>query len=224
MKSTSNSDPRKWYQRRRPYWLKPPAFIKRMYPEDVVWSMPQHPDKIYLTFDDGPIPTVTQDVLDILRHFDVKATFFCIGDNVRKHPAVFERLQEEGHDIGNHSYNHMNGWKTNRYTYVSNVLKAGQIIESQLFRPPYGRISPLQAKILGKKFKIIMWSLLSGDFDPRLTAADCSQILQKGTKGGDIVVFHDSIKAKARLLHSLPYFIEEQLKKGRKFELLKNDL
>jgi len=210
----------KWPTAKRLYWVKPPSFLRRMYGNNVLWELPQHPNTLFLTFDDGPVPEATPEVLRILNDFGIKATFFSVGDNVRKHPKLYEQILSEGHLSGNHTHNHLNGWKTGNYSYIANILESKKYINSTLFRPPYGHISPHQVKILKKHFKIIMWSLLSADFDIRLTANDCINILEKYTKGGQIIVFHDNPKAKARLLKALPVFIEEQLKKGLTFETL----
>lgn len=227
MKNTTNriiEGNRKWYERRRLYWVKTPSFLRRMHGNNVIWSLPHQPDKLFITFDDGPVPSITGEVLRILGEYDVKATFFCVGDNVRRHPDTYEKILENGHLTGNHTFNHLNGWKTNNYHYIANTLKAKKYIDSPLFRPPYGKISPLQAKAIGRKFKIIMWSLLSADFDNKQSPEDCFRVLEKHTQGGSIVVFHDSLKARARLLKILPAFIEDQLKKGFIFETLNEQI
>jgi peptidoglycan/xylan/chitin deacetylase (PgdA/CDA1 family) len=163
---------------------------------------------VYLTFDDGPIPEATPLVLDILKQYNAKATFFCVGDNVRKHPAIYQRIMNEGHSVGNHTYNHVDGWKTLLKEYLENVEKCATLVDSKLFRPPYGRIGLKQFNSLKKKYKIVLWDLLSMDYDPVLGAEDCFKIVEKNTRKGSIIVFHDSIKAKEKIPRLLPKTLE----------------
>jgi peptidoglycan-N-acetylglucosamine deacetylase len=178
---------------------------------------------IFLTFDDGPIPIVTPFVLNILKKYNAKATFFCIGDNIRKHPDIFEQVKNEGHAIGNHTYNHLNGWKTDDKTYLDNFFKADELIGGSLFRPPYGRIKRSQIKLLKETkpgLEIVMWSVLSGDFDIGLAPEKCLDNVLKHTVGGDIVLFHDSVKARDRIEYALPRAIEYWTGKGYSFASL----
>lgn len=164
---------------------------------------------VYLTFDDGPHPTATPFVLDQLEHYKAKATFFCIGKNVIEQPAIYERIVKEGHAVGNHTHNHLRGWKTKAKDYVENTLQAAKFIESKLFRPPYGRITGVQAnKLHDMGFRIIMWSLLSADFDVDLDPKRCLENVVFHLKPGDIVVFHDSQKAWERMSYALPRVLE----------------
>ncbi len=202
-----------------------PRFIQRLYPERI-WAFSHKEKSIYLTFDDGPIPEVTPWILDELKKYNAKATFFCIGENIQKHPEIFRRILAEGHSVGNHTFNHLNGWKTETSEYIDNVLKCENIINAEfinrqsaignrkLFRPPYGRITSKQAKILHKKdFKIIMWDVLSYDFYASVSEEKCLQNVLENMKAGSIVVFHDSLKAEKNLRYVLPkvlWFIEEK--------------
>lgn len=170
----------------------------------LTWRIPDAKKEVYLTFDDGPTPEITDAVLKILEENRAKATFFGIGKNVEQHPEIWERVKAAGHAIGHHSYSHMNGWKVPREAYFEDVKKAAEIIDSPLFRPPYGRISPRKAKSLSKSYRIIMWSIISGDFDQSIDSAQCTKNVIKNLRPGDIVVFHDSVKAWPRLKDTLP--------------------
>nr|BFF39532.1 polysaccharide deacetylase family protein [Tenacibaculum mesophilum] len=180
--------------------------------------------EIFLTFDDGPIPKVTEFVLDQLHLFNAKATFFCIGDNIRKYPAVFSRIINEGHSVGNHTFNHLNGWKNSNTTYINNINKCENLLSHQktkLFRPPYGKIKRKQAKqLLANGYKIIMWDVLSADFDPTITKEKCLQNVLRNVENGSIIVFHDSIKASDKLYYVLPKVLEEFSLQGYKFKAI----
>lgn len=176
----------------------------RRYYNRFIWNF--HPDSksIYLTFDDGPIPGPTDFVLEQLEKYNAKATFFCIGDNVKKNPDLFQKLIHNGHRIGNHSHNHLNGWQHNTNDYVENVRNAEEFISSDIFRPPYGRIKKQQANILIEKYRIIMWDVLSCDYDKNVSPDQCYLNVVKNIRPGSIVVFHDSLKAFKNLEYSLP--------------------
>jgi peptidoglycan/xylan/chitin deacetylase (PgdA/CDA1 family) len=204
------------------YLVKTPWLLKQFY-SNMIWNKSRKRHSIYVTFDDGPIPFVTPYVLNILKQYNAKATFFCIGDNVRKHPDVFEQVKNAGHSIGNHTFNHLKGWKTDNKTYVENFLKADELLHAGLFRPPYGRIKKSQAKLIRKAkpgAKIIMWDVLSGDFDTELKPETCLQHVLRYTRNGSIIVFHDSLKAYDRLEYVLPRAMEEWSKRGYEFGLL----
>lgn len=201
---------------------KTPWLVKKLYP-NLIWNMSPESRCIYLTFDDGPIPIVTPFVLNILKLYDAKATFFCIGDNVSKHPEVFEQLKNEGHAIGSHTYNHLNGWDTDDETYLDNFTRADKLTNTNLFRPPYGRIKKSQIKQLKAikpKLDIIMWSVLSRDYDQTLDPEKCLENVLKHTKAGDIVLFHDSLKARERMEYALPRALEYWSGKGYEFKAL----
>ncbi len=189
----------------------------------MVWNKSRADKVIYLTFDDGPIPDVTDFVLKTLNSFNVKATFFCIGDNITKHPAIFERVISAGHQIGNHTFNHLKGWKTDDQTYVQNMQQCQQLTRSHLFRPPYGRIKKSQVKRIKTLFpniQIIMWDVLSGDFDSALSPENCYKNVVKHTGNGSIIVFHDSLKAFDRLQYSLPRVVRHFKEQGFTFATL----
>ncbi len=180
--------------------------------------------KIYLTFDDGPVPGLTEDILDILDEKEVPALFFCVGDNVRKHPKVFEKISENGHGTGNHSYSHLNGWRTPNQLYFSNIERSEAFFKTPLFRPPYGRIKPSQLRVLRKKYMIILWSLLSGDFDHKTSPYKCYRNVADNLHNGAITLFHDNLKAKKNVLFALPRFIDHARAQGYSFSNLQNDL
>ena len=208
------------------YLVKTPFWLKLFYPK-LVWDKKTANRCIYLTFDDGPIPIVTPFVLNILKQYRAKATFFCIGDNVRKHPEVFEQVKSEGHAIGNHTFNHLKGWTTDDETYLKNFLLADELLDTKLFRPPYGRIKRSQAKLLQHArpgLKIIMWSILSADFDAAASPEQCLDNLIKNVKPGDIVLFHDSLKAKERMEYALPRAMEYWSGEGYAFACLNQNL
>lgn len=200
-------------------------FIMRaMYPK-FIWRIPNNEKNLYLTFDDGPIPEVTEFVLETLAKFNAKATFFCIGDNIRKHPPIFKRIIDEGHSFGNHTFNHLNGWKTETTTYLQNIEDCSKIIkenisfstERNLFRPPYGRIKKSQAKEVLMKHEIVMWDVLTGDFSQNLSKETILKKTLAHTESGSIILFHDSIKANPNMSFVLPRFLEHFSEKGFHF-------
>ncbi|UYW00780.1 polysaccharide deacetylase family protein [Flavobacterium agricola] len=204
------------------YFVKSPTWVKWLFTTQT-WSIPTDEKYVYLTFDDGPIPEVTPWVLHVLNQFQIKATFFCIGDNVQKHPEVYKQVLAEGHQIGNHTFNHLNGWKTNTQLYLANMAQTESIIQNsnKLFRPPYGKITPKQSdKLISQGYKIIMWDVLSADFDQTITPEMCLQNVIQNTTSGSIIVFHDSIKAKINLEYALPKTIAYLLDQGYKFKTL----
>lgn len=193
--------------------VKVPKIIKKLF-YNQVWDLPNTDNKIYLTFDDGPTPEITEWVLDLLEKENIKATFFCIGNNVEKHPEIFKRTIEAGHSIGNHTFNHLKGWKTSTKEYIENVVLCEAEIrklnteQSKLFRPPYGKIKPNQTRLLRLKgFKIIMWDVLSKDYDKAISPEKCLKNIKR-TTSGSIIVFHDSLKARKNLEYTLPKAIK----------------
>lgn len=207
-------------------WVKTNKWIKKFF-HNLVWDVPNSENKIYLTFDDGPIPMVTEWVLDLLKSNNVKATFFCIGDNIKKHPEIYKRILIEGHQTGNHTFNHLNGWKTETNHYIDNFklcetehLKLNTE-HSFLFRPPYGKIRPKQSKaIRNLGYKIIMWDVLSCDFDSSVSEEKCLENVVSNTSQGSIIVFHDSLKAEKNLKFALPKAIQILKDKGFVFDVI----
>ncbi|MGY5353337.1 polysaccharide deacetylase family protein [Wenyingzhuangia sp. IMCC45467] len=188
------------------------------------WSFNTHKKEIYLTFDDGPIPEITPWVLKQLDLYNAKATFFCIGDNIKKHPDIFQQIICQKHRVGNHTFNHLKGWKTNTKNYINNALLTEELIPTQnqkLFRPPYGKISLSQSKkLLDLGYKIIMWDVLSADFDKSLSAKNCIKNVLSKVEKGSIVVFHDSEKAFPRLKKALPTILKELTNMGYVFKAI----
>ena len=191
------------------YLISIPWWLKRLHNKGLIWSRSTKHKRIYLSFDDGPHPIITNFVLDTLKENGIKATFFCIGDNVLKYPETFERIVKEQHSIGNHTHNHLNGWKTDNIQYYKNILQAAKHIPSKIFRPPYGKIKPTQANYLLKRgWRIIMWNSLSADFDTSIDGITCFNNVISTMKNGSIVVFHDSEKAFDRMKIALPLLIQ----------------
>lgn len=204
------------------YLVKTPALLKKLYPE-CLWNVKTNENIIYLTFDDGPTPDVTNYVLDELKKYNAKATFFCIGKNVNDHFDIYKRVIAEGHKPGNHTFNHLNGRKTDDRKYLADIKQAANIIDSEYFRPPYGRITKFQLKALqGENFKLktVMWSVLSGDFDIKISPENCYLNVVRNVKAGSIIVFHDSLKAFPRLQYTLPRFLNLFSEKGFQFKIL----
>ncbi|HEX6168141.1 MAG TPA: polysaccharide deacetylase family protein [Chitinophagaceae bacterium] len=206
------------------YFVKTPGWLKRIY-HSYVWSIPVNDKILYLTFDDGPHPEATPFVLKQLKQVNALATFFCIGKNVVAYPGIYKQIINEGHSVGNHTYNHLNGWKTSNDKYLKDIALASQEIDSDLFRPPYGRITSFQAKnlkpvIKGKEPKVIMWDVLSGDFDIACTAQQCLANVLLASVPGSIIVFHDSEKAFPKLEYTLPRMLNHFSEKGYLFKAL----
>jgi len=204
------------------YFVKTPWWLKKIY-SSYIWSIDTKEKELYLTFDDGPHPQITNFVLKQLKQFNARATFFCIGKNVVENPDTFRQIINEGHSIGNHTYHHLNGWKTKDDIYLKDVAEASGVIESSLFRPCYGRITSFQAKSLkaamkGKDPKIVMWDVLSGDFDIDLPPRECAANVILQSVPGSIIVFHESEKAFPRLEYSLPKVLRYFSEKGYFFK------
>jgi peptidoglycan-N-acetylglucosamine deacetylase len=212
-------------------FFRTPFFLPLLYP-GLIWRMHTEEKIIYLTFDDGPVPGPTEFVLDTLKQFNAKATFFCIGDNVNKHPKVFQRITAEGHTVGNHTFNHLKGWNYSTEDYLSNTNQCEkQFIVSgyqfpvtgnrKLFRPPYGRITPKQIKSLKEgEYNIVMWDVLTSDYNKNITPEKCLNGSIAATRAGSIVVFHDSVKAERNMKYTLPRYIEHFTKQGFSFQSL----
>lgn len=201
-------------------WVKTHWFIKKWF-SNYVWDIPNHENKVYLTFDDGPTPEITEWTLAQLRAYNAKATFFCIGDNIRKYPEIFQKIIQDGNAIGNHTFNHLNGWKTATDDYINNTKlceaesQRNKIQNNTLFRPPYGKIKTSQSKKLRKLgYKIVMWDVLSEDYDNAVTPEQCLENVLKNVTSGSIIVFHDSVKAFRNLEYALPRTLQFLKEKG----------
>lgn len=207
------------------YLVKTPWWLRKIY-GSLTWRMPAGDKNLYLTFDDGPHETATPFALDQLKQFNAKASFFCIGKNVQQHGGIYRRILDEGHSVGNHTHNHLNGWKTKDDIYLDNVKQASGYIDSSLFRPPYGRISRFQANTLQKlhqpPYRVIMWSVLSGDFDTTISPQQCLNNVILNTEPGSIIVFHDSAKAWDRMQYALPRVLEHFTNENYSFKSLES--
>lgn len=212
------------------YWIKTNAFIKKIF-SNHVWEISNTENKIYLTFDDGPIPEITEWVLEELKKYNAKATFFCIGHNIEKHPEIFEKVINDAHSVGNHTFNHLNGWKTSTKEYlenfklcedsISNLQSKIYNLKLKLFRPPYGKIKFSQSKKLRQLgYKIIMWDVLSADYDTAISPEKCLENVLQNVSSGSIIVFHDSVKAFPNLEYTLPRALKYWQEKGFVFEKL----
>lgn len=198
----------------------PPLIYRLLFPGALWRKEPEKGKIIYLTFDDGPIPEVTPWVLDVLDKYNVKATFFCVGDNVNKHPELYQQLLERGHQVGNHTFNHLQGLRTLTKNYIENVDMAADFIESKLFRPPHGHIRFPQFFKLRKKYQVVLWDVVTRDYSKRMTPENVLDNVKKYTRNGSIIVFHDSLKAEKNMKESLPKAIEWLKQQGYSFGLL----
>ncbi|MBP7273291.1 MAG: polysaccharide deacetylase family protein [Saprospiraceae bacterium] len=203
------------------YLVKTPRVLQSLLP-NYLWKMPAAAEKtLYLTFDDGPVPEVTPWVLDQLAQYDAKGTFFCVGENVKRYPEIFQRVVQEGHTVGNHTFNHLNGWDNDNLPYFLNIRQCAKLVASDLFRPPYGKLRLKQMQFLQRHYQIVMWDVLSGDFDASISKEKClSNVVQNG-KDGSIIVFHDSVKAEHKLRYVLPQALAYFSDKGYKFDRIR---
>jgi len=189
------------------YLIHTPKFIQSLFP-NFIWRIPTVEKVLYLTFDDGPIADVTPWVLDQLAVYNAKATFFCVGENVQRHPEIIERMKREGHTTANHTHNHLSGWGSENVPYFHNVRKCAHLVDSDLFRPPYGRMKPRQAQFLLRHYRIVMWDVLSADFDINISEEQCLNNVLHNTKEGSIIVMHDSLKARKNMQYTLPRVLD----------------
>jgi len=204
------------------YLVKTPWWLRALY-SDLIWHIPTNEKIIYLSFDDGPHETATNFVLDELAKYNAKASFFCIGKNVLKYPAIYQQIIDEGHAVGNHTQHHANGWEVSNEVYFEEIEQAAALISSNFFRPPYGRIKRKQInKIINNPYQIIMWSVLCGDFDLNLSPEACCNNVLNHAKSGSIVVFHDSTKAWERMSYALPRVLVHFSNLGYRFKAIPN--
>jgi peptidoglycan-N-acetylglucosamine deacetylase len=208
------------------YWIKTNWAVKKLF-KNYIWDIPNKDKIVYLTFDDGPTPKITEWTLAQLKNYNAKATFFCIGNNIEKHPDIFNKIIKENHSIGNHTFNHLKGWETTNEIYIENTLQCdsefikNNYVNCKLFRPPYGRIKKQQATALKNLgYKIIMWDVLSADFDPFITPQKCLENVLSNVKSGSIIVFHDSEKAFRNLEFVLPKSLAFLKENGFRFEAI----
>lgn len=205
-------------------FFKTPSLLKYIYP-GLVWDQKKAAGKkIFLTFDDGPIPEVTPFVIDTLKQFNAEATFFCVGENIDRHPEIYQQVLAAGHRSGNHTYNHLDGWKTENEHYLQNVVSCSQSLKryttdtgKPLFRPPYGKIKRAQIRLLIQEYRIVMWDILAGDFDPDFSADICLQKCIHHSRHGTIIIFHDSHKAAKNLKYVLPRYLAHFTQAGYQF-------
>jgi peptidoglycan/xylan/chitin deacetylase (PgdA/CDA1 family) len=193
--------------------VRPPNFLRWIYP-NAIWNIPSDSKVVYLTFDDGPTPEVTNSVLQILEDYQAKATFFCIGKNIKEHPDLFAQIKQKGHHIGSHTYSHLNGWKTNEKDYLKDYQEGKSMANTNLFRPPYGRLLLKALTAIQKNDKVIMWDILSKDYNRLLTPDKIITNVKRHLQPGSIIVFHDSLKAKNNLLVALPPILHHLREEG----------
>ncbi len=205
------------------YLARTPEFIQGLFP-NFVWRIPTEEKKIFLTFDDGPIPESTPWILKELEKHNAEATFFCVGDNIIKHPHLFHQMMKGNFGLGSHTFNHLSGWGTENIQYFHNVRRGATLIKSAMFRPPYGRLRPSQVPFLMRHYYIVMWDVLSGDFDPKISAQQCLDNVMENAAPGSIIVFHDSLKSFDKLQYVLPEVLKHLSADGYRFESLTEDL
>ena len=197
----------------------PAVYLRWLYPR-ALWRMDHHEKVVYLTFDDGPIPESTPFILETLKRYDIKATFFMVGDNVRKHTELYKRVLDEGHQVGNHTHNHISGFRHTLRDYSYNVEKANAYIRSHLFRPPHGWMRLAQYALLSRKYKVVMWDVVTRDYSKWMTAQDVVNNVKRYTRPGSIITFHDSLKSIEKLRTALPASIEWLQQQGYRFGVI----
>jgi peptidoglycan/xylan/chitin deacetylase (PgdA/CDA1 family) len=197
-----------------------PTVLRLLIGRNYLWRKNSSEKVVYLTFDDGPVPEVTPQVLSVLDDFNIKATFFCVGDNVNKYPELYREILLKGHSVGNHTFHHLNGFKVEHEQYLNDVEQASQLIDSRLFRPPYGKLTRREKKILEQKFQIVLWDVISYDYDRNLSPSQVLENVKHNSRNGSVILFHDSVKAKNNMLSVLPDAINFLLAKGFRFERL----
>lgn len=201
------------------YFTKTPGIVKP-FASDLIWDIKTEKKEIFLTFDDGPEPAVTPEILEILQAYKARATFFCVGKNVAKYPEIYDKILSDGHATGNHTYSHEKGWETSLLAYLRSVSRCNELVKSNLFRPPYGKIRRNQTAALKKRFQIIMWDVLSADFDQEVDEQKCLNNVIEHARAGSIVVFHDSLKCKQNVLYALPRVLQHFTSEGYQFSAI----
>ena len=200
-------------------YFNPSKILRTLFP-GLIWDIPNNQNKVFLTFDDGSDPEVTPWVLDVLNQYKAKATFFCLGKNIERHPDIFQRIKDEGHAVGNHSYSHLNGWRTKNKGCFEDIERADKLIQSNLFRPPYGRITPSQIRVLKEKYRIIMWDVMSGDYSEKINGEESAGNVLKWSRPGSIIVFHDIQQVFRNLNIALPWILDGFRKRGLNFGVI----
>ena len=190
------------------------GILRSVLPSSLLWKVDTAERKVFITFDDGPTPQLTTEILAILESYEARATFFCVGDNVVRYPDIFRQIIQSGHSVGNHSHHHLKGWYTSCSQYLEDVSQASKFLDSKLYRPPYGLITLRQVRELSKQFQVVMWSVLTRDFDPSVSREKCLEIAIRGTEPGAIIVFHDNLKASEKVLYALPRMLEYLREEG----------
>lgn len=208
-----------FYNQTKVFIERPPVFYRMLFPESA-WRITKKRKTVFLTFDDGPIPEVTPWVLDLLDKYNIKATFFCVGDNVKRNPELFEEVKRRGHRVGNHTMNHLQGSQVTTRKYLRNVKEADELIQSNIFRPPHGLMRWKQARILKEHFSIVMYDLVTRDYSSKLTGEQVFHNVRRYARKGSIIVFHDSLKAEKNMKYALPLSIEWLIENGYNFETI----
>jgi peptidoglycan/xylan/chitin deacetylase (PgdA/CDA1 family) len=204
------------------FLIQPKSILKKIYPR-AIWHFDRTEKKIFLTFDDGPIPELTEWILHELQSFNANATFFCVGDNILKYPHLFEKIKSNGHLVANHSMHHIKGFKNTVADYLKDVESCRQLLDNNFFRPPYGQLKRSQYKaLIQKQYKIILWDVISYDYE-KISPQVCASNAISNTKNGSVVLFHDNLKAEKNLKYALPLFLEHFSSRNYKFESLKLD-
>ena len=198
--------------------ITPPRFLRKLYP-DMIWEI-NDPNGIFLTFDDGPTPGITEWILDTLKRYDAKATFFVLGKNVEMYPDLYQKILDEGHKVGNHTYSHQKGWGMPLEKYIEDVDFAESLVRTDLFRPPYARVTPSQMRAVGQRYKIIMWNILSRDYTSTISPEECSRGVVKHLDGGSIIAFHDSEKSFRNMSYALPRVLQKAKELGLKCKII----
>lgn len=201
------------------YLKKVPKLLQNLFPH-IIWRVNGTKKQVFLTFDDGPTPNITPFILNLLNEYQAKATFFCIGEQVKKYPQQFQMIIDGGHAVGNHTFSHPKGWQTNTENYLQDVARCAEVFQSQLFRPPYGQLTPKQYKTLKKQYKIVIWEIMNGDFSAETSSDDCLKTVTKNISAGSVIVLHDKERIAEKIKDYLPKLMEFLSKEGYEFGVL----